>query len=619
MYESFYGLKEKPFSLTPDPKYLFLSEKHKEAFAHLLFGIKNRMGFIMVTGEIGTGKTTICRALLSQLDPDTELAFIFNPCLNPVELLKRILTEFGVQTKAETLLDLTDQLNEFLLSKSRQQKNCVLVIDEAQNLTPPVLEQIRLLSNLETEKEKLLQIVLIGQPELLDRLKLHELRQLNQRITARYHLNALDEQETRQYIAYRIHIAGGKKRIQFSPKAYKLIYKHSKGIPRLINSICDRSLLVGYTREKKVIDHDIVKQALKELHGQLENPQRTPTKKRDWKKFIPSPSLIVGIALILIAFRIWYIPINEMAQELRNFNNIFSPHTPNSDTTPNSTSQVEAVSKKTGDDISPEFSAKLIEGLWKRFFEEMPQKTDDTVQMIEELNVDAEKSRVEGALLLLRMWNMAQVKSQPDDNSPQGLVRFFNENGLSAEVLQTTVSQILTIGLPSMVYMKQNEKEFWGSLVQEKGDKVVLFLGSQKLVEVSKDQFRAIFTNLSVIPWKDDSKVKSLSIGSSGDSVAQIKTLLQRGGWLSKNNNTDKFDEETQKAVKNLQREMGLPVDGVAGKQVRLGLKKWETDTYVPTLKNTPLFLLHLPFENNAMLISNPNSANMIEGNLKAN
>jgi general secretion pathway protein A len=180
------------------------------------------MGFIMVTGEIGTGKTTICRALLSQLDPDTELAFIFNPCLNPVELLKRILTEFGVQTQADTLLDLTDQLNEFLLSKSRQQKNCVLVIDEAQNLTPSVLEQIRLLSNLETEKEKLLQIVLIGQPELLDRLKLHELRQLNQRITARYHLNPLDEQETKQYIAYRIHIAGGKKESSLRQRHIKL-------------------------------------------------------------------------------------------------------------------------------------------------------------------------------------------------------------------------------------------------------------------------------------------------------------------------------------------------------------------------------------------------------------
>lgn len=613
MYEPFYGLKEKPFSLTPDPRYLFLSEKHKEAFAHLLFGIKNRMGFIMVTGEIGTGKTTICRALLSQLDPDTELAFIFNPCLNPVELLKRILTEFGVQTKLETLLDLTDELNEFLLNKSRQQKNCVLVIDEAQNLTPPVLEQIRLLSNLETEKEKLLQIVLIGQPELLDRLKLHELRQLNQRITARYHLNPLDEQETKQYIAYRIHIAGGKKRIQFTPKAHKLIYKYSKGIPRLINSICDRSLLVGYTREKKIIDHHIVKQALKELHGQLGYSQPAISKRRNWKKLVPSPSLIIGIALVLIALRIWYIPINEMMQVLSNIDSIFSSGSQYSNSNRVSNSQVEAVSKNTDFEKNPEFTTRLIEGLWNRFFEEIHKQSNTTVQNIEELTTDIEKSRRESALILLRMWNMAPVKGQVDDNSPQGLVHFFNENGLSAEVLQTSVAQFLTIGLPAMVYLKQKDKEFWCALVQEKGETVVLFLGSKKLVTISKDQFRSIFTNLIVIPWKDDSKVKSLSIGATGESVIQLKSLLKRGGWLSKNNITDKFDEETQNAVKRLQAEMGFPIDGVAGKQVRLGLKKWITDTYVPTLKNVPLFLLNLPFEDNATLNSNVNSDNMKE------
>jgi len=618
MYESFYGLKEKPFNLTPDPKYLFLSEKHKEAFAHLLFGIKNRMGFIMVTGEIGTGKTTICRALLSQLDPDTELAFIFNPCLDPVELIKRILTEFGVQTKAETLLDLTDQLNEFLLNKSRQQKNCVLVIDEAQNLTPLVLEQIRLLSNLETEKEKLLQIVLIGQPELLERLKLHELRQLNQRITARYHLNPLDEQETRQYIAYRIHIAGGKKRIQFTPKAYKLIYKHGKGIPRLINSICDRSLLVGYTREKKIIDHHIIKQALKELQGQLQDFQSSTVKKREWKKLIPSPSLIVGIALVLIALRIWYIPIDEISRELRNFNNIFSPDSQSSITN-RSSSRVEAISKDTENHMNPELSTKLIEGLWKRFSEEIPRKMETSIQSLEDFDTDIEKSRIEGALLLLRLWNLAQVKGQPDDNSPQGLVRFFNENGLSAESLRTTVSQFLTIGLPAMVFIRHKEKEFWCALVKEKGDSVILFISSQKLVEVSKDQFRSIFGNLTVIPWKDDFRIKSLSLGASGESVLQLKALLQRGGWLSKNNLSDKFDEETQKAVKQLQTEMGLPIDGVVGKQVRLGLKKWATNTYVPTLKNTPLFLLHLPFENSAMLNSNQDSTNVIQNDSKTN
>ncbi|HOV33857.1 MAG TPA: AAA family ATPase [Candidatus Hydrogenedens sp.] len=602
MYESFYGLKEKPFNLTPDPKYLFLSDKHKEAFAHLLFGIKNKMGFVMVTGEIGTGKTTICRALLSQLDPDTEIAFIFNPCLNPIELLKRILTEFGVQTQADTLLDLTDQLNEFLLSKSHQQKNCVLVIDEAQNLTPSVLEQIRLLSNLETEKEKLLQIVLIGQPELLDRLKLHELRQLNQRITARYHLNPLDEQETKQYIAYRIHIAGGKKRVQFTPKALKLIYKHSKGIPRLINSICDRSLLVGYTQEKRVIDHYIIKKAIKELEGQIRESQVTPKKARNWKKIIPGPALIIGLAIILITLRLWFIPIDEMARELRKFNNIFIPDSKSTDTNSVLTSQVEAIEKNKDVNINPELMTKIVENLWNRFFEKAPTQTNIDSQAIDGLQVDAEKSRIESALLLLRIWNMAQVKGQLNENSPQGLVNFFNENGLSAEILQTTVSQLLTIGLPSMVYLKGKDKEFWCALIQEKENTVVCFLGPQKLIEITKDQFRSIFTNLAVIPWKDDSKIKSLTIGSSGEDVVKLKTLLQRGGWLSKDNNSDKFDEDTQGAVKKLQVEMGLPVDGVAGKQVRLGLKRWSTENYVPNLKNVPLFLLNLPIENTAML-----------------
>lgn len=186
MYEEFYGLTERPFNLTPDPRFVYLSEKHKEAFAHLLFGIKNRSGFIMVSGEIGTGKTTICRSLLNQLDTDTEVAFIFNPCLSPKELLRHINQDFGIKTQGQTVKELVDELNEFLLARNARGKNCVLVIDEAQNLETGVLEQIRLLSNLETETQKLLQIVLIGQPELAEHLQLPELRQLNQRITARY-------------------------------------------------------------------------------------------------------------------------------------------------------------------------------------------------------------------------------------------------------------------------------------------------------------------------------------------------------------------------------------------------------------------------------------------------
>ena len=204
MYESFYGLREKPFNLTPDPRFLYLSKKHKEAFAHLLFGIRNRSGFVEITGEVGTGKTTICRTLLEQVGPEVEIAFIFNPYLSATELLRAINEDFGIKSSAVTKKELIDELNAHLLEQRKQGKNCVLLIDEAQNLSAPVLEQIRLLSNLETNTEKLLQIILVGQPELKEHLTAPEMRQLDQRIAARYHLKPLDSSEIVQYVGHRI-------------------------------------------------------------------------------------------------------------------------------------------------------------------------------------------------------------------------------------------------------------------------------------------------------------------------------------------------------------------------------------------------------------------------------
>ncbi|MGI6461825.1 MAG: AAA family ATPase [Candidatus Hydrogenedentales bacterium] len=296
MYESFYGLREKPFNLTPDPRFLYLSEMHKEAFAHLIFGIRNRVGFIMVTGEIGTGKTTICRSLLGQLDQDVELAFIFNPCLSPEELLRKINEDFGIRSRAISVKGLIDELNTYLLDRHANNKNCVLVIDEAQNLTPPVLEQIRLLSNLETERQKLLQIVLIGQPELAEHLELAELRQLNQRITARYHLKPLGEKETLQYIAYRLRVAGGMRKVRFTRGAIKAVYRHSKGTPRVINAVCDRALLIGYAKETQEITRALVKQAAREIRGERIRAKKKGTLKR----YIPTPRLMAAAALIVL-------------------------------------------------------------------------------------------------------------------------------------------------------------------------------------------------------------------------------------------------------------------------------------------------------------------------------
>lgn len=268
MYERFFFLKEKPFHITPDPRFLFLSKKHREAIDLLLFGISERKGFILLTGEVGTGKTTLCRALLEKLNERTDSALILNPVLSDFELLKTITQDFGLCADSDTVKGHIDKLNGFLLKKASEGGNAVVIIDEAQNLTAGALEMIRLLSNLETEREKLLQIVLVGQPELKVKLSSTELRQLNQRVIIRYHLEALDAVETGAYIENRLTVAGGKGCVDFTPDALKAVFLNSSGIPRQINIICDRALTAAYIEEKRLIDRKTVSKAVRELEGE---------------------------------------------------------------------------------------------------------------------------------------------------------------------------------------------------------------------------------------------------------------------------------------------------------------------------------------------------------------
>ncbi|MFQ5789187.1 MAG: ExeA family protein, partial [Acidobacteriota bacterium] len=267
MYEAFYGFHEKPFNLTPDPRFLFLSAKHSEAFAHLEFGLKQRGGFVVVTGDVGTGKTTLCRSFLDRLDENTISAFILYPALNAVELLQSIADDLGVESTATTAKELVDALHQFLLDSRAAGKNIVLVIDEAQNLAPDVLEQIRLISNLETTTEKLIQIVLIGQSELTVLLEQTALRQLAQRVTARYHLKPLNREETIHYIRHRLGVAGGVGKVSFTSGALGAIHRFSGGIPRLTNLICDRALLAGFVLGKREIDRPLIRRAIKELNA----------------------------------------------------------------------------------------------------------------------------------------------------------------------------------------------------------------------------------------------------------------------------------------------------------------------------------------------------------------
>lgn len=267
MYTEHFGLQEAPFSIAPNPQYLYMSKRHRDALAHLRYGVQSDGGFILLTGEVGTGKTTLCRCLLEQVPADVETAFVLNPRLTAIELLATICDEFSINYPAQaTLKTLVDKLNTFLLACHSNHRRSVLIIDEAQNLSRDLLEQLRLLTNLETNERKLLQIILLGQPELLDMLDERNLRQFSQRITARFHLEALDRNETEDYVAHRLAIAGSEQSL-FTRPAIRRIYHISGGVPRVINLICDRSLLGAYAEDKNQVTAAIVNRAATEVLG----------------------------------------------------------------------------------------------------------------------------------------------------------------------------------------------------------------------------------------------------------------------------------------------------------------------------------------------------------------
>ena len=306
MYENYYRFTEKPFSLTPDPRFLYRSPSHANAFELLQYAIRRREGFVVVTGDIGTGKTTLCRALLEDIDRSTFTALVLNPFMSEEDLLKRILQDFGVISRDDvkrgalthvTKQELIDALYEFLLGLIPLKASAVLIIDEAQNLPVSVLEQIRILSNLETDKEKLLQIILVGQLNLVPLLRSPEMRQLDQRVSIRYQLDPLDEEGVASYIAHRLTVAGSSGAVHFSRKAVEKIHRLSSGIPRLINLICDRALLAGFAERTNRISPEMVTGAAEGLD--VQQPPRLPSAK--WKWVASRAQLLAGAAVVLLA------------------------------------------------------------------------------------------------------------------------------------------------------------------------------------------------------------------------------------------------------------------------------------------------------------------------------
>ena len=317
MYEQFYGLKEKPFEITPDPRFLYMSEQHREAYAHLTYALNESKGFTVITGEVGTGKTTLIQMLLARLDGHTRTAHLFNPKLSTRDFLKYICNDLGLKTEGLTSKgELLTVLHSFLLECYARKERVVLIIDEAQTLSPKLLEEVRLLTNLETPKTKLLQVILMGQPELDKILADQRFRQLKQRISVRYHLNPLNRDETKEYIEKRLKVAGARDCQLFDEGAVREIYKRSGGIPRLINVLCDNALVTGYVEEKRPIDKQVIRDVAKDMEGPVRHERPA------WNYVFASVIVLIVVVGILL-FWVREVSLGDLPSTLESAGNIF--------------------------------------------------------------------------------------------------------------------------------------------------------------------------------------------------------------------------------------------------------------------------------------------------------
>jgi general secretion pathway protein A len=527
MYCEFYGFKEKPFTITPNPRFVFLSKNHKEAFAHLLYGIDNHAGFIALTGEVGTGKTTVLRTLLGQLDDASiRTALILNPCLSAPQLLASINREFGIAWEGLTPPELLDTLNRFLLAENRAGRTVVLVIDEAQNLEPQVLEQIRLISNLETETDKLIQIVLAGQPELTQVLRRPELRQLGQRITVRYHLPSMDFDDTKSYIEHRLEVAGGWRAATFAQSALKRIFRYSGGTPRLINIVCDRALLIGYIEESREISGRMAARAITEV--------------REKKGLAAIPRLAWGAVLLalLVAGALYVVPRTPAKGSISH-------------------PAVSATPAANSGDLRKELGAMT-----------------ETESALSAFNV------------LAKLWNIPPLANRVTIRMPQELERLAGERGLHLVRANGSLGFLLRADSPAL--LEFNLPSIGGrrylALTGTKNGRLLIAPPLQGRSSLSSAELESIWSGRAYLPWKNFRDIPPLAPGMRGEGVARLQQLLHEAGSY-KGGLTGVYDRETAASVRNFQATRGIAPDGRAGVQTLLFLYRASSGFSIPRLE----------------------------------
>jgi general secretion pathway protein A len=613
MYNKFFGFKEKPFKLVPNPEYLFLSKSHEEILAHLTYAISQGEGFVEITGEVGTGKTTLCRAFLESLDKSIEAAYIFNPNLDALQLLKVINDEFGIDSTPDNTKDLIDILNAFLIAKKGAGQKILVLIDEAQNLSLEVLEQLRLLSNLETTQKKLLQIILVGQPELGEILSSHQLRQLGQRITINCRLAPLTFQETRDYIRHRISLASHRAGPHFDNGSCRAIYKFSKGVPRLINIACDRALLNGFTRNSFNINASITKEALKELA-----PEKSDYSSR-WLQgrsgLIVLTAVLAMLAIVLLSvlkdqplktsvadhvFVFTRTLLSQGKEFILKNKKVTSPKDvappaaqstthPDAAILPGQPPEASTVDKKKGFSLADGKKQSYQAGK-SPSKHAVRQDEQDFLNYLKGLNPRNSRSRA--LQETLKLWfpeEKVMVAKKEIDADPiffQSTTMFYDLQILHL-VTDADLALVQKLNLPAIFtfYLKDSPWPKYLTAVYLDAEKIYFADADQdRLLMIDQNTLLRNWSGEAYLIWKNFLNLQDvITPQSQGDEVKTLKAILQQLGYRQLKM-TDSYDKESLEIIKHIQKKNGVEADGIVGPLTKIILYNESPSFVKPSL-----------------------------------
>lgn len=589
MYTDYFKFKKPPFTLTPDPSFLFLSRDHRDALAHLLYGIKESAGFVQLTGEVGTGKTTLCRYLLERAPEGVDVALILNPRLTAEELLASVCDELRIDypSDPQSIKTLVDRLNRYLLERHGQGRRTVLVIDEAQNLSPEVLEQVRLLTNLETATTKLLQIILIGQPELRAMMKRPDLRQLAQRVIARYHLTPLSREETAAYIRHRLKVAGCTRAL-FTEAAIRQIHRLSGGVPRLINVLCDRALLGAYARSKTLVDVAMIRIAGKDVQGE---PIALATQK-GWRQaagILASVAVGIGISVLIwqtfvrgtgssSRITVPVAPVEPAPQAVGRVPEISSPVTKTAipETAP------PAALKASPAPVETKSSVPAVGGTM------MPPDGSEAahLDLAEWLSRAGARTMTEDAFAtLLSYWNLDSEYLPDPPGCSQALAA-----GLQCLELTGSLEDILAYNRPVILEFRSDDRAVHHVVLAEAFPSGLLLDMTGVRETFDAETVSSLWTGRFVLLWRPPPlKRFKLAEGLEGADVLWLRQQLNRALGIDYDPQMryPVFDEELKERVKAFQEARNIKADGVVGRRTLLELNAEAGGLDVPLLRDT--------------------------------